>query len=99
MTATDTSYFYCENPVVDQVSFQDRDVLEVGCGDGRFTFEYLTDARSVLGIDPDAEAIEELKSQWSSEFPKTAAEFRHAKIEDLTLPEASFDCVVFTRSF
>ena len=99
MAASAQSYFFCENPVVNQVNFDDKDVLEVGCGRGDFTLAYLKNARSVLGVDPGAEAIRDLEARWSRTWQKASADFRCGKIEDLPLPEESFDCVVFSRSF
>jgi 2-polyprenyl-3-methyl-5-hydroxy-6-metoxy-1,4-benzoquinol methylase len=32
-------------------------VLELGCGDGRLTFRYARETKSVLAVDPDAESI------------------------------------------
>ena len=99
MVASARSYFFCENPVVNQVDFDDKDVLEIGCGRGDFTFAYLKNAKSVLGVDPGAEAIKDLEARWSRTLQKTPADFRCGKIEDLALPEESFDRLVFSRSF
>jgi ubiquinone/menaquinone biosynthesis C-methylase UbiE len=99
MAASAQSYFFRENPVVNQVNFDDKDVLEIGCGQGDFTLAYLKNARSVLGVDPGAEAIEEIKARWSRTLQTASADFRCGKIEDLPLPDESFDCVVFSRSF
>ena len=38
-------------------SFTAKRVLEVGCGDGRLTFRYACEARSVTAIDPDPNKI------------------------------------------
>jgi ubiquinone/menaquinone biosynthesis C-methylase UbiE len=35
-------------------------VLEIGIGDGRMTWQYAARARSIVGIDPDAEAVMDL---------------------------------------
>jgi ubiquinone/menaquinone biosynthesis C-methylase UbiE len=35
-------------------------VLEIGVGDGRMTWYYAARARSIVGIDPDAEAVGDL---------------------------------------
>ena len=32
-------------------------ILELGCGDGRLTFQYAGTSASVLAVDPDAERI------------------------------------------
>ncbi len=38
-------------------SLSGKRVLEVGCGDGRLTWQYASLAREVVGIDPDQEQI------------------------------------------
>jgi len=42
--------------------FDGANVLEVGCGDGRLTWLYAARAESVLGIDPEEEAIATARS-------------------------------------
>ena len=37
--------------ILNAVDFRDARVLEVGAGDGRLTFEYAAEPRSVVGID------------------------------------------------
>src|SRR5262252_9063846 len=37
--------------LLNAADFRDVRVLEVGAGDGRLTFQYATEARSVVGID------------------------------------------------
>jgi len=39
-------------------SFQDKRVLEIGCGDGRLTWLYAHQAGSIVGIDPDPDRIQ-----------------------------------------
>ncbi len=99
MTGDENSYFYCDNPVVDRVEFDGRDVLEIGIGRGGFSFEYLGGANSVCGIDPESEAVTYMQRAWPLRFPNTPAEFSHGKIEELSLPRESFDICVFSRSF
>lgn len=37
--------------------FTGKRVLEVGCGEGRMTWQYARDARMTIGIDPDRDAL------------------------------------------
>jgi len=42
--------------VLKHLSFDGKDVLEIGCGDGRLTFKYAEMARRVVAIDPSRRA-------------------------------------------
>jgi SAM-dependent methyltransferase len=37
--------------ILESADFRDTRILEVGAGDGRLTFQYAADARSVVGVD------------------------------------------------
>jgi ubiquinone/menaquinone biosynthesis C-methylase UbiE len=37
--------------------FKDKCVLEVGCGEGRMTWQYAKDTQTTIGIDPDRDAL------------------------------------------
>ncbi len=79
------------------VSFQMKDVLEIGCGEGRLTFQYSSEAKSVTAIDPSRGAIASARRK----VPKSAAatlRFRVGRGEDLDFPDGSFDVVFFTWS-
>ncbi len=39
------------------VHFQNKHVLEVGCGEGRLTFKYAGSAKQVTAFDPDHDAL------------------------------------------
>jgi len=73
-------------------SFAGLHVLEIGCGDGRLTRRYERDAASIVAIDPDEEAIADLRT----EMPHVDA--RAIGIEDLIVPDHSVDLVVFAWS-
>ncbi len=92
----DDSY---EDPVVSRISFAGKDVLEIGCGTGCFTLEYLTQANSILGIDTDSEAIDSLKAQWPGPLQNGLSDFRPGDIVDFPLVEETFDIAVFSHSF
>lgn len=67
-------------------------VLEIGCGSGRVTERYAADAASTIAIDPDQEAIDELRVH----LPTVTA---HAMgVESLVLPPHSVDIVLFAWS-
>jgi ubiquinone/menaquinone biosynthesis C-methylase UbiE len=81
----------------DLIDFTGRDVLEVGCGDGRLTRRFASGARSVLGVDLDAESIV-LASMQLSESLRSAVTFQVADITALELPARSFDVAVLSWS-
>ena len=79
------------------VSFEGRDVLEVGCGSGRLTFQYAPSARSVVAVDPSRGAIAGAKKHLNR-FPEPNLTFRVANAESLPFHEESFDIVFFAWS-
>ena len=52
--------------VLGLVDFTGKDVLEIGCGDGRLTGRYANAAAHVVAIDPFEEAIRRAKPNFSS---------------------------------
>jgi len=82
-----------ELKALDQVaSFDGCHVVEIGCGDGRLTRRYAHTARSVIAIDPDAEAVAEL----AADLPVVDA--RAIGYDELILPADSVDVVLFAWS-
>ncbi len=79
------------------VSFEGKDVLEVGCGDGRLTYQYAPLAGSVVAIDPSAKAITAARRRLTASL-KGRLKFRVASGESLPMPDGSFDIVFFTWS-
>jgi ubiquinone/menaquinone biosynthesis C-methylase UbiE len=79
------------------VSFRDLDVLDVGCGDGR-TARYIAEtASSVIGLDPDAEAIESARTA-DHAAGSCPVEYLREDAVTVEFPSATFDAVIFTRS-
>jgi 2-polyprenyl-3-methyl-5-hydroxy-6-metoxy-1,4-benzoquinol methylase len=79
------------------VSLRHKRVLEIGCGDGRLTFQYAPDASSVLAIDPDRPSIDEALFQQRAGGASNI-DFRLGSIEHLAKPGAPFDVALFSWS-
>ena len=77
--------------------FTGREVLELGCGDGRLTTGIATDARRVLAFDPDAEAVAKARQSLPAELANRV-DYRVASGTELEVEPASFDLVVFSWS-
>ena len=79
------------------VSLRRKRVLEVGCGDGRLTFQYAPIASSVLAIDPDRPSIDEAAAeQHRRGFANV--DFQVGSIEGLAARGAPFDVALFSWS-
>jgi ubiquinone/menaquinone biosynthesis C-methylase UbiE len=79
------------------VDFRNQCVLEVGCGEGRLTWEYAHLARQVAGIDPDPEAIRVAYYDMPPELRKTTA-FACASSLHLPFPHETFDIALLAWS-
>ena len=75
----------------DLVELEGREVLEIGCGDGRLTWRFADRATKVIAIDPFEDAIVRANSRLS-ETPNERIEFRHVAFQDLA---AASDADVF----
>lgn len=79
------------------VDYSDQDVLEVGCGDGRVTWYYAHQARSVGAFDPDATAIERARTNTPAELHERI----HFWVGDAAadpLPPQAYDIALLTRT-
>ncbi len=79
------------------VSLRRKHVLEIGCGDGRLTFQYASIATSVLAIDPDRLSIEEATEQQRRRGIANI-DFQVGSIERLSAAGAPFDVALFSWS-
>lgn len=75
----------------DLVEVEGREILEIGCGDGRLTRRYADRAAHVTAIEPFEGAIARAQ-KWLSEAPNERIEFRHVAFEDFV---AASDAAVF----
>jgi ubiquinone/menaquinone biosynthesis C-methylase UbiE len=77
--------------------FEGQRVLEIGCGDGRLTWLYAEQAREVLGVDSDEEAIRDARSVLPDRLADRV-EFRVADAQALDVPRQRFDIAFLSWS-
>ena len=77
--------------------FRDRRVLELGCGEGRLTVDIGVDAASVLGFDPDVEAVERARRSLPAELEHRVT-YRVASGKEIEIDPCSFDLALFSWS-
>jgi 2-polyprenyl-3-methyl-5-hydroxy-6-metoxy-1,4-benzoquinol methylase len=70
-----------------------KDVVEVGCGDGRLTWRYAQPARSVLALDPDEARMREACEQMP-EMLTPIVTFQAATVQSADLPSQRFDVAI-----
>jgi ubiquinone/menaquinone biosynthesis C-methylase UbiE len=78
-------------------TLKNKRVLEVGCGDGRLTFQYAPAAKQVLAFDPDRASIEDALDE-QAWLNVRNVDFRLGSIERLPLRGAPFDVALFSWS-
>lgn len=82
-------------------SFDNKDILDIGCGTGRFMFRVLTMAKSIVGIDNDKESIDVLKQILKEKYTQYISKSKVycCNIEDFPVVNDSIDLALFTWSF
>jgi len=74
------------------IDLKNKNILEIGCGDGRITQLLAKEASKVVAIDPDAKGLDKARNQTPS------VDFRVGRGEQLEIKNDSFDVVLFTHS-
>jgi len=80
--------------LVNACELEGKHVLEIGCGDGKFTRQYESLPRWVVGIDLDLSDLHEAESNKSS----LRSFFIRSKGEQLPFPAQGFDIAIFASS-
>jgi cyclopropane fatty-acyl-phospholipid synthase-like methyltransferase len=85
--------------LLDMVDFSEKNVLEIGCGDGRLTWRYADKAEHVMAIEPSAEQIELAKENLPKHL-EGRVEFHVAALEDFAEKsgQSIFDLVILSYS-
>jgi ubiquinone/menaquinone biosynthesis C-methylase UbiE len=80
------------------VNFAGKRVLEIGCGEGRLTWQYAKETRSTVGIDLDRDALRVATVDRPSDL-ENRVHFSLAKSEHLPFSKKMFDLAIFAWSF
>lgn len=78
-------------------SFAGKRVLEVGCGEGRMTWQYANASRLTVGIDPDHDALRVAQVDRPSDLERQVR-FACAASEYLPFSKETFDIAVLAWS-
>jgi len=77
--------------------FRRKDVLDIGTGTGRLTWLIARIARSVVGVDPDPEAIRDADRE-ARRLRVRNVRFKASTAQDLGLGRERFDTALFSWS-
>ena len=84
--------------LLDMLELGDVRILEIGCGDGRLTWQYADLAASVVGIDVTAETLSDALKQRPKRLAP-AVSFLEASAAVLPFKSVSFDQAMLAHSF
>ena len=73
-------------------------VLEVGCGEGRLTWQYASASSLTIGLDPDQSALRVALIDTPSDL-RSKIFFSRARSEQVPFGKETFDLVVLAWSF
>lgn len=78
--------------------FRGTRVLEVGCGEGRLSWQYAKETRSTIGIDLDQDGLRVAAIDRPSPLEQKV-HFSRAESEHLPFSKETFDLALFAWSF
>jgi ubiquinone/menaquinone biosynthesis C-methylase UbiE len=78
--------------------FAQKRVLEIGCGEGRLTWQYAKETRSTIAIDLDADALRVATIDRPSDL-ENKAHISLAKSEQLPFSKETFEMAILAWSF
>jgi ubiquinone/menaquinone biosynthesis C-methylase UbiE len=78
--------------------FKGKRVLEIGCGEGRLTWQYAGKARSTIAVDVDQDALRVAMIDRPAGLEDTV-HLSLAASEQLPLSNKRFDMAIFSWSF
>ena len=78
--------------------FEGKRVLEIGCGEGRLTWQYAKGTLTTAGIDLDKDSLRVALVDRPADLAKKVS-FSLARSEQLPFLKETFDLVIFAWSF
>lgn len=78
--------------------FGGKRVLEIGCGEGRLTWQYAKETHSTIGIDLDRDGLQVATFDRPSDLERKV-HFTLAESEHLPFSRGTFDLALFAWSF
>ncbi len=84
--------------LLDMLDVTDSDILEIGCGEGRLTWQYADLAHSVIAIDVEFDRLKEGLAVRPENLESTVAMLAGSAIV-LPFANQSFDHVILAWSF
>jgi 2-polyprenyl-3-methyl-5-hydroxy-6-metoxy-1,4-benzoquinol methylase len=79
------------------VDFEGLRIVEIGCGEGRLTFECGREGASVLAFDSDKDAIRKARADTPRALRQRIC-FEVANAAQIELPKGEFDLALFSWS-
>jgi ubiquinone/menaquinone biosynthesis C-methylase UbiE len=77
--------------------FTGKRVLEVGCGEGRLTWQYAKSTRLTIGIDPDRDALRVATADRPADLQSKVL-LACSNSQHLPFPNATFDIAILAWS-
>jgi len=83
--------------LLDFASFNNKRVLEIGCGEGRLTWQYADASHWTLGLDTDHDALRIALADRPSKIQQKV-HFTNAQAEHLPFRKETFDLAILAWS-
>ena len=79
------------------LNLKDKLVIEVGCGDGRMTWQYASSPRAIHGVDPDHERLQNAIKDRPNSI-NAATSFVVSEAQSIPFARQRFDCAILAWS-
>jgi ubiquinone/menaquinone biosynthesis C-methylase UbiE len=79
------------------VDFTDKRVLEIGCGEGRLTWQYAKDAGAIVAVDLDLDSVRIARVDRPADL-EDQVHFANAHSEYLPFSKEKFDIAILAWS-